>query len=180
MTTLTTPTEKQILIVPVPENAYDFDIVNTYRKELRFLLKGTYVPLADKERYDAINLEMNTISSANILGVIENGNVQFDCEKLVEDCPFYAKMWRQYHTDNLHYPLSESCSTAKDSFMSFLQSKDVLVKNPLGERPQGVVGIKMMDSSGQWHSEFNDEAKAWQEAEKKVISKCVVIEKLKG
>jgi hypothetical protein len=90
-------------------------------------------------------------------------------KRIVEDCPHFAKCWKNYtpSIDPKNWMSSIftpklSCWTALESLTTLMNFKKLFLVNPYGDRPERMAGGQDGDSMNAYQAEI----KQWQEAEK--------------
>ncbi len=153
---------RTLICVSVQKEAKDFEIIDSIYTDFKRLLYdrgdgvGVGVDIGEGE-YKIIGTVLNS-SGSTVL--------DFDPEPFVEEV--------DYKMEHDHW---HSLSPT-DSFLSLLESHGMLLKNPMGEKPDG----KYFRYGGQEEVERVQnkllEIAQWQSFEDKVIKKLVIIEKI--
>lgn len=122
MTTITTNGIK-LLIVEVPEDAKDFSIVTSLRRnDVVDFLNSTLIYTFAKDHQGYEHLDGYPPKNLSLLGTITSGKVDFDCEEYVKEPDDLAGAYWNYLIEKYDF------FDAWESFLSLLQSKGIEYK----------------------------------------------------
>ncbi len=161
--------KEKIMLVKVDNDGYDFEIVNTYRKEVRYLIRGTENPLTGGEKIIVEPLSgLKTIDKTTVLGTYLPSENKIDFEVKEQWVKEYGGFYMDYMTKPNKY--NENAYAAipyKHSFLSLLKAETEKVY-PLKENPKPEPIESAIKDFAFWDKKEYIE---WQEAEKKVMPK---------
>lgn len=113
---------ENIFAIEVPVDGFDFEILRTYRNELRYLIKGSENPLTGGEKIEALPLPPGNYSfiCASLTATEE------EAAKIVVRVKYYNRE-NDYEAknafENYEHPATSVHLTAKGSLHSLLRSK---------------------------------------------------------
>lgn len=157
---------ENIFAVVVPKESYQFEKENVTDENWHQLIY--HIDNDDEESGFYGECEANQVDIGfdfEILGEVTADEISFDVTPYLKDSG-------KYYDGQLYYCFGEeSDKVARDweAFESLLQSKEIYFVNPMGDKSKWVApdGVK-----------WEDYEKQWQEAERKVVEKVVIIKKV--
>ena len=146
-----------LVAVPVPIGATDFDFINTHTKVLTHSL-------------GQVELGLPTLDKFRFLGICTSSGPEFDAEGYVERHP--NGLWLNYEQTD---PLASDgfVDTSDSSFLSLMQSAGCWFENPVGPKP-----TVYDDPHTQYGGSQMDDLAKWEKAQSQSSPKWAILEKI--